>query len=317
MQEECRLLLSWKEQATSCEYTHPKPAQLSDTPDAFEGYQKTQAEKATRRLEDFRRREQGVLKQLAQRLQRALQAQDRFLDRLSTNNLRPTHVNALNRKHSMRIASLRKQIAFWNQLCSAQTAAEMGGFIDKPLERYAVEAGPALPSFWARLPHKERTQISVSVLGVILAVLLVLSFTLYGRTLQCSVSPPYAPQGILTLHCKNNTLETVSFVIPKSLSSHSTDAYSVEVYGQEALDGPFRLLPSDMAWTYQERPTYENEKISLAAGLQADFFLALARLSVDTAELKALQLRCYQGENTSPFYVYTHPLHPQGGQSSL
>jgi hypothetical protein len=182
-----------------------------------------------------------------------------------------------------KVAALRAEIAYYNTLLRAESADDIGGPADLPLDAYPA-ALDALGLPWhARPVHRtarlmaylspsDRRILAVLPLCVLVAVLGVLYLTRWRGDVRFDFAP--GADGSVSVTCANDTASPIVFYAPWPGDAPSRElgrSYGLHLYLQEAEDGDYRLFPSfGHGWYHQGVSTSTVEPIPIAPGLSTE-----------------------------------------------
>lgn len=272
LKQQVRVLLSWREQAERLK----KPV--------------TQAENQFLRL---REREAPRMREMGATLQMLLRRQKQ-----TTGNVESEHI-------SKQIIALQGQIAYQNHLLSKATLEDVGGFLDLPLEKYPKLLKKEKRALWTAWTAREKKQAALIALSLVVAVLGVLSFTLWGGQVSFEAEAPDYPKGQLRLVCHNNTHKAIRLSAPRSASAGNKgtkSSFGVAIFVKEPGKSSFKLVTGPSAWYYNGDPTTQRGPIMVGPGLSAELELDLPKALPAGVEADAFRVSCIRGDGKT---VYT------------
>jgi len=202
------------------------------------------------------------------------QEQARLSRRLMNQKIDPARANEINRRRTLEMAQLRDQMDVLTRAGQAAKAADLGGFIDLPLEDYvAQKRGPQASRISAVAIVVWITCLCVSVAGTWLYL-----SSKQTHALRLQATPTAA--GHIEITCYNDGPERVALCVPwleaKAAvpSDQAKEAFGLAIYVQD--NSALRLLPfEDDRWFYRGTFLKEATTITVPPNQSASVTFAL------------------------------------------
>ena len=264
---------------------------------------------------------------LADELRRFLREQSALGERATAGRIRPDKANALNREILAKIARARAAVADLNAALGAESASDLGGFVDLPIEEYAPaieqlrtgsairEGGPSRihesKSILSALIEDEPTiagiQLKPTPLGLIVwaacivaalvATLLYLGFLHLGAVIDFHVAAGRSATDPVIITIGNNGNESIDVLVPLpegGVAGNEGEAagrvYGLRVWTREEGGSEYRLLPASVnCWMGQEPHLDESRPLTIAPRLSAEIRLDPAKLAA-AARVESLRI---------------------------
>jgi hypothetical protein len=222
------------------------------------------AESHLARLQEQERRR---LDSLEHQLRATINEQARLVDRAMAGEVAPAKANELNRGFQHEIAALEGRIEASRQVLSATHAADLGPFVDRPLDDYAAPASQIAPLLdrW----QSRRWAIVASALFVLgLLLFLVLRRGPTGADLEAAFS--HLDPATISVTVTNSSSRPAALYVPwpetGPLEAPGMPAFGLRLHVIENGHDTFKLLPAtDACWKSHgyliTNPIYLNPNI--------------------------------------------------------
>jgi len=259
-----------------------------------------EAERAAAQL----RKEAGRLAvNLQRQVRSAINEQGRLVGGVREGRMSAHDVNKAHRSILVRLEKLKQTISTATQACSAASSADLGGFLDLPLEQYAVTRPQRL---WAIPSGRVGVLVVMGALAALLvcAALAVRAIPGHARA-AVEVRSADGPSGSIEVVCRNTGTATIRFVaswpsLPGARPGDATPGeeglgpgqrLGVTLYTREKGSETFRLLPRDTrCWEFHGAPLRGNETLDVPPGLSITLTLDPRRLRDIGVEAERVRL---------------------------
>lgn len=339
LERRARLLFSWREKALALAEGRrlPREQDLPRAMDAGEtaAYLNEQSRRAQRKTDEFRAKLRERMENAQDLVRVALHQQHTLVARAGEGRLNAKAINDENRRLQEEIRERGAEANLCHRVLALETAADLGGFIDLPLPRFARELerftvsdssdsdpseraekntgkgdspSPGRADWLERLRRLVPKQlgrwdfiaIGTAAVTVLLAALYFLYSTQFAGAVSFDVLP--APQGTWVLSMENRTTRTVTVAVPGNAGQDLAKAdYAAYVEMKEAGQADFRRLPdTERAWVYGGTAGSDNGPVGVGSGLNAKWTLFPGKLAVPNPD--AL-LRVVVLEGNRPIYA--------------
>lgn len=294
LQRRFRLLLSWREKAHRLE-REALSAQQGEQPQQqkrLASYYEAHLREANHHLVELRQAEQAGLEQKAAALRAAIARQQAFRD----SGIADERAAAV----AQELEQIRAQIALYNKMLVAESPNDLGGFIDLPIEEYAVAAGyrNIHTPMVVKMPSTTRRVVIFAVVASVIGIIGVLYWTLWSREVHFQVIPPHS-EGAVVIRCTNGKASPVEIALPLPGAQESSQDYYVEVLAKRDGEDEFHALPVPQeAWRVDGAPLPPDQELQVLPGLQADIMLETAQLKAQDEEITALRIICRAASGT-------------------
>jgi uncharacterized small protein (DUF1192 family) len=301
-----RLLLSWRKKVLQAG-DHPADHSFDRRRYAsFDDFRAAELEGINRRLSKLRNRGHRYIERRALALRTALQAREDLPARIQSGRLKPEAANRENRELEGRIAALRDEIARYNQMLSAESPEDLGGYIDRPLPAYAWRTGAIVRNTAQKMiPRTQNHFLVLCALAGLLVMAGIVQHNLWGGEVVFQADVIGGRDGQIRLLCHNGTLSTIQFFAPwtEGLGGEKPRrTYGVDLYVATNDEPELRRFSSEGdLWLRQGKPSIHLEAVRIDPGLIEEFFLDLYELDKRLPGYRAVQLTCSREDGETVF----------------
>ena len=251
-------------------------------------------------VDAFRARAKEDLGPLKEQLRVTKREQRKLLEQAAAGGVSAVEANERNRAHTQAIADIEVQIAHTQMILDAQSADDIGGIIDLPIEEYEKKVTPPAPtsartarSSSDSLPTAITTIAAAIVLGGIAAYL----YLNFGRTARASfeVEVDATNPAIIRIVCRNDGNRPLAWYVPwpegnSRIARADATSVGILLYAMERESDTPRLVPNSAGcWDFRGAPLIDSGPLNVRPGLavKATLDLALLReLGVDAAVVR-------------------------------
>lgn len=258
------------------------------------------ADMAAAELDRARRREEPSLEELALALRENLD----YLSASGTIRLDAPAPNTQDAPPQLaEVEAIRSEIARYNQVLSAQSAEELGGFLDLPIDEYPVALGlRRTPSQGVqRFASTPKRVMLAATISALLGVAGTWFYLQSARAVTVEIDEPQA--GIVSLRLHNQTTDTLAFWIPlatlPSSAENVHDVCGIRVLGRGPDDDKPSLLPVEIThWQVPGRPGNPALPLTVGPGLSLSVDLDLQTMRRDYGPFDRMILQCVRRNGT-------------------
>ncbi len=270
--EKARGLIAEADQAAASGVIQPeRHATLRD----FYAKHLADAESRIARLQDRERRKLGSLEH---QLRATINDQARLVDRAVAGKVTPEKANSLNRQYQAEIVKLESAIEAAESLLNATQSAELGGFVDLPLEDYDAAQQQA----FTPVERWRARRWAIFFAGVFVALLLMFLILRQGpsaRDLKADFQQ--VDPATVTIVVTNSGSQQAELYVPApegGAAAADGAGFGLQVFVREQGRDSFSLLPaSDECWANNGLPIL-GAPLTLIPNIPVQVTLDLSRL---------------------------------------
>jgi len=227
---------------------------------------------------DLLKPHQKQLPDLQSALRKKHLQQKHLVAQVSQGKIKPQKANELSRDLAAEMVEMQKAIHVSQAIVNAQSADDLGGLIDLPIDEYATRIDP---NYRQRDRDVSMGKISISAraLGQTSALLLTLVllwmgwsyYTSLGKA-RFSVEPPQGRSQTLEIACKNKGDKRIKVFAPwpggitmaSDREKFPRRSFGIQLYIKEKGKDAYRLLPDSPGCWYQGgNPIAEGASVSI------------------------------------------------------
>jgi len=298
-----RYALSYREKARSLSERVPPPSHAE------------RAQLLIDSLLDELRREIAAL---GEELLAALAEQSVLYQRATAGRITASKANERNRELTVTIGRLRDAIAERHALLSAKGPAELGGFIDLPIEEYAaiitapgstetkkgtgilsalIEDKPTIAGIQLKPTRLGLVVWAACIVAAVLAASWHLGLLHWGGTAMLDVAAGKSSTDPVVITIRNNGRVPMEVYVPlpeggvwRTEGEAGNRVYGLRAWAREDGGREYRVLPASLdCWVRQTRFD-ENPALVVAAGLTAQILFDSAKLKTLGSAVQSLRI---------------------------
>lgn len=202
-----------------------------------------------------------------------------------------------------KLGQLRHQIQQLSVVLKARSAAELGGFIELPLEHYPVELGLGRSVAGIRFERDDFITLVVAAIIIVISCLTITWYHLWREDVAFGVDQP-GPDRV-AVHFQNDSSFVAHFYgpWPESEAGLAARSYGVRLYCRPAGGETFQDCTSIRdVWRYQGQPISPLKPIQVETGVAVTIHLRLDELErVYGAAVEAVRIECGNRGNQDDF----------------
>lgn len=238
------------------------------------------------------------LKKEAKQLQSALHRKDALLAQAQRGAQNPEDVNRRAREVSASIESTRQSIATLNRAMKAERAADIGGFLDLPLEQYDRKLPAGFRGFWRRLWAEDGYNILVALVAALIGVLAVV-YLYFGGQVSFDLVPLNPEAGQFQVRCVNHANREAEIFAPwtgevRPYGNRERYGLKLEIRTESAQDFRPYVAPASV-WRHEGKPTTQQEPLRVLPKLDISIELHLEPIQDQFNDLTGVRILAVSG----------------------